>query len=113
MVSRKRRITAELEHSDSGLNYGQTTANAEMMKKMKGGGMANMMRGLGGMPGQDGPRRSFGASRWKISAILRAARGVKARLYGCFSASNTYLFGTEMQQPQISGGCLILSIATV
>ena len=37
------------------IQNGPMMANTKMMKKMKGGGMANMMRGLGGMQSKMGP----------------------------------------------------------
>ncbi|PCH60261.1 MAG: signal recognition particle protein [SAR86 cluster bacterium] len=54
--SRKRRITEGSGTSIQDLNrlLKQHKQMQKMMKKMKGGGMANMMRGLGGMQGQGG-----------------------------------------------------------
>ncbi|UTW46633.1 signal recognition particle protein [bacterium SCSIO 12696] len=51
--SRKRRITMGSGTTIQDLNrlMKQHKQMAKMMKKMKGGGMAKMMRGLGGMPG--------------------------------------------------------------
>jgi len=51
--SRKRRITQGSGTSIQDLNrlLKQHKQMQKMMKKMKGGGMANMMRGLGGMGG--------------------------------------------------------------
>lgn len=55
--SRKRRITQGSGTQIQDLNklLKQHKQMQKMMKKMKGGGMANMMRGLGGMQGQGGP----------------------------------------------------------
>ena len=54
--SRKRRITQGSGTTIQDLNrlVKQHKQMAKMMKKMKGGGMAKMMRGLGGMPGMGG-----------------------------------------------------------
>ena len=55
--SRKRRITQGSGTQVQDLNrlLKQHKQMQKMMKKMKGGGMANMMRGLGGMQGKMGP----------------------------------------------------------
>ena len=52
--SRKRRITQGSGSSLQDLNrlLKQHKQMQKMMKKLKGGGMANMMRGLGGMAGK-------------------------------------------------------------
>lgn len=54
--SRKRRITAGSGTQIQDLNrlLKQHKQMAKMMKKMKGGGMAKMMRGMGGMLGGGG-----------------------------------------------------------
>ncbi len=70
--SRKRRITQGSGTQVQDLNrlLKQHKQMQKMMKKMKGGGMEKMMRGLGGMmpPGGGGRRR-----RW-ITHSLVAAR---------------------------------------
>jgi len=54
--SRKRRIAAGSGRTVQEVNrlLKQFTQMQKMMKKMKGGGLKKMMRGLGGMPGMGG-----------------------------------------------------------
>jgi len=64
--SRKRRICQGSGTQIQDLNrlMKQHKQMQKMMKKMKGGGMANMMRGLGGMRGQGGVPGAGGPPRF-------------------------------------------------
>jgi len=64
--SRKRRICQGSGTQIQDLNrlMKQHKQMQKMMKKMKGGGMANMMRGLGGMRGQGGGPGAGGPPRF-------------------------------------------------